>query len=110
MGSGGDRGNQYTGGKSITGDTFGKSKEETLLDAEVKIGELTKGMPLGSGGDRRSKDFKSNTSDTFEKSKDEVLKELGLKKMQVSRFESLADNPDLVDAVKREAVENEDIP
>jgi hypothetical protein len=81
-----------------------------LLDAEVKLGELFKELPKGSGGDRRSEDFKSCSAATFEKPKEDVIKELGFSKFQANRFETLADNQDLVEQVKQEAFENDDFP
>lgn len=92
---------------------------EALLDAEVRIGELTKRIPKGAGGDRKS--FKSNSSVTFEsasnssvtdppQTKEEILADMGFGKMQVSRYETLADNKDLVEQVKAEARETGEIP
>lgn len=88
---------------------------EALLDAEVRVGELTKRIPKQSGGDRRS--IKSNTAVTFEntevlppQTKEEVLADMGFGKMQVSRYETLADNKDLVEQVKAEARANDEIP
>lgn len=83
---------------------------EALLDAEVRIGELLKAIPTAGGGDRKSHDFKNNTAVKFEKPKLEVVKDLGFTPMQTSRFETLAANKDIVDQVKAEARENEDIP
>ncbi|NJD02051.1 MAG: hypothetical protein FIA99_05525 [Ruminiclostridium sp.] len=83
---------------------------EALLDAEVKIGDLTKVIPKGSGGDRRSQNFKIDTTVEFEKPKSQVIQELGFSQKQVERFETLADNKDLVEQVKAEARENDDIP
>lgn len=83
---------------------------EALLDAEVRIGELLKQIPKDSGGDRRSSDFKNLTSEKFEKPKLELAKELGFDHNQVHRFETLASNKDIVERVKAEARENEDIP
>lgn len=83
---------------------------EALLDAEVKLGEMTKNIPKASGGDRRSEDFKSDTAVVFEKSKKDAITELGFTPKQVERFETLANNQDLVEQVKREARENDDLP
>ena len=83
---------------------------EALLDAEKRIGELTKAIPKGSGGDRRSDNFKNDSTVGFEKSKTEVMSELGFTPQQTQRFEILADNPDVVEQVKQEARENDDIP
>lgn len=63
---------------------------EAVLDAEVRIGELTAAMPKASGGDRRSEDFKSNNADTFEtlKPKEEQLADIGSTRQQAQRFET----------------------
>lgn len=101
-----------------------------LLDAERKIGEFTLRLPTAAGGDRKSAaikkdsgvqfdsvdraEIKSCSGATFdppqEKPKAERIKELGFNKYQVHRFEVLAKNPDVVEQVKREAQENDDIP
>lgn len=78
---------------------------EALLDAEVRIGELLKQIPTAPGGDRRSEDFKHRTDAKFENScanhtpskpKLELAKDLGFDKDQVHRFETLANNKDIV--------------
>jgi hypothetical protein len=81
-----------------------------LLDAEVRLGELFKALPKGSGGDRRSENFKTDSGVGFEKPKIEVIQELGFSEKQAERFETLADNQDLVEQVKQEALENGDFP
>jgi len=98
-----------------------KMLSEALLDAEVRLGELLKKIPIKSGGDRKSQDFKKSSgaspedfkNDTavgFEKPKAEIVKDLGFSEKQKERFETLADNKDLVEQVKAEARENDDIP
>ena len=81
-----------------------------LLDAEVRIGELLKQLPKASGGDRKSDKIKSDTAVVFEKPKLEVVQDLGFTPKQKERFETLAANKDIVEQVKAEARENEDIP
>ena len=87
-----------------------------LLDAERKIGEFTLRLPTAAGGDRKSAEIKLCIGDEFDpdapktKPKAERIKELGLNQAQVQRFEVLAKNPDVVEQVKREAQENDDIP
>ncbi len=81
-----------------------------LLDAEVRLGELFKELPKSSGGDRRSENFKIDSGVDFEKPKMEVIKNLGFSQKQAERFETLADNQDLVDQVKQEALENDEFP
>lgn len=79
---------------------------EALLDAEVKLGELTKAIP-------RAKNQYQNATDSAVASvptKYEVIQSLGFTPKQVERFEVLADNKDLVEQVKAEARDNDDIP
>jgi 16S rRNA G966 N2-methylase RsmD len=80
---------------------------EALLDAEVRIGEILAGMPKAKPGPEKI----SNTGVTYPKdTKEAAAKELGFDKMQVSRFQTLASNPDLVEQVKEEARKSEDLP
>lgn len=95
-----------------------------LLDAERKIGEFTLKMPTNVGVGRWNKEreqqaeqkekeaeeHQHHTGVTLIKDKSERIKELGFNRMQVHRFEVLAKNPDVVEQVKREAQENDDIP
>ena len=81
-----------------------------LLDAEARLGDLLKAIPKASGGDRRSEDFKTGNAGSFEKPKAEIIKDLGFSESQGQRFETLAENRDLIDQVKIEARENNDIP
>lgn len=85
---------------------------EALLDAEVRIGDLLKQIPKASGGDRKSNNFKNDTGVEFEKqeTKKETIERLGFNQKQAERFETLSSNKDLVEQVKAEARENEDIP
>ncbi len=110
---------------------------EALLDAEVRIGELTKRIPKGSGRpekilnsgvnnfvsnsgatsaekilDSDVQNFESNieTEVLPQKTKAEVLADMGFGLMQVNRYETLADNKDLVEQVKAEAREKDEIP
>lgn len=94
---------------------------EALLDAEVKIGDLLKQIPKAQG---KRTDITSmhqceqvndenSYSQSYEKSKEtkqEVITRLGFSKDQANRFETLSSNKDLVEQVKAEARENEDIP
>ncbi len=101
-----------------------------LLDAERKIGEFTLTMPKdtsfkgnqwqnhtgvkspqGAQSDDGEKwQMDSSVQSPQEKPKAERIKELGFNRMQVHRFEVLAKNPEVVEQVKREAQENDDIP
>lgn len=83
-----------------------------LLDAEVRIGELTSKIPLGSGGDRKSKDAKIKLPNEreFDFPKSEAIIKLGLKKTTALDIQYVSEHKDLVEEVKKEAKENDDIP
>lgn len=90
---------------------------EALLDAEVRIGELTKRVPKDNsfrGNQWQSNSgvtlADSNTEVLLPQTKEEILADMGFGKMQVSRYETLADNKDLVEQVKAEARETGEIP
>lgn len=98
---------------------------EALLDAEVRIGEMTKQIPKSSGGRPKKLPtplsqvsheedgyFKNDTGVDFDsrKSKQEVVRDLGFSPKQVERMEILADNLDVVEEVKAKARENDEIP
>lgn len=90
---------------------------EALLDAEVRIGELTKRIPKDNsfrGNQWQSNSgvtlADSNTEVLLPQTKEEILADMGFGKMQVSRYETLADNKDLVEQVKAEARETGEIP
>ena len=78
---------------------------EALLDAEVKIGELLKEIPKAVNQYKSAAD-----SGVGGKPKKEVVAELGFSEKQAERIEILAENQDLVEVVKAEARENDDIP
>ena len=83
---------------------------EALLDAEVRIGELTKAIPKATNGGANQYGAKPTAMSEKQKTKSEVITDLGFTPKQVERFEILANNPDVVEEVKREARENDDIP
>ena len=86
---------------------------EALLDAEKRIGELTKTIPQNKGANNRyTSKVESDSAVGFysPKTKSEVITDLGFTPKQVERFEILANNPDVVEQVKREARENDDLP
>lgn len=78
---------------------------EAVLDAEVRIGELMAKVPKAQG--KRTDVQPINSGD--KKLKADIIKEAGFTPMQVSRFETLAANPDIVAQAKAEARENDDI-
>lgn len=80
---------------------------EALLDAEVRIGDLLKTIP------KAKNQYNKCSSQQCEKQKEtkqEVITRLGFNKDQANRFETLSSNKDIVEQVKAEARENEDIP
>jgi hypothetical protein len=92
----------------MAGEVREQKKEEAtmlagaLLDAEVKIGELTSAIPKASGGDRKSDSFKTDSSDVFDqqsKSQHEIVKQLGERNIQ--RFQQMAQNQDIVEQNNR---------
>lgn len=83
---------------------------EALLDAEVKLGEMTKQIPRAKNGGANQYQAKATVMSQKQKTKHEVIRDLGFSPKQVERMETLADNPDLVEAVKARARENDDIP
>jgi hypothetical protein len=89
-----------------------KMLSEAILDCEVRLGELFKEIPKKSGGDRGNQytGGKTDTAVGFAKTKTTIVSDLGFSEKQAERFETLADNKDLVEQVKAEARENDEIP
>lgn len=83
---------------------------EALLDAEMKLGEVLKEIPKATKGTGSNQFAKKPTGGQFSKTKAEVIQDLGFERHQAQRFEVLADNPELVEQVKAEARENDDLP
>lgn len=94
---------------------------EALLDAEVRIGDLLKQIPTASG--KRTDLTSSHQCEEVNESvnsyqyentkkqetKQQVMERLGFNKDQANRFETLSSNKEIVEQVKAEARENEDI-
>lgn len=83
---------------------------EALLDAEVRIGELTRILPKADKGNQYTGKMVRDSSVANQKPKLEVIQNLGFNSKQVERFETLANNPEIVEQVKAEARENDDLP
>lgn len=81
---------------------------EALLDAEVQLGDLLKKIPKATPNNNPF--HEKDTAVHLVKPKSEVIKNLGFSEKQAQRFETLADNKDLVEHVKQEARENDDLP
>jgi len=77
-----------------------------IIDAETRVGELTRELPKASGGDHGNQytGGKSDPAATFGKTKEETISDLGFSKKQVGQFEKLAANPDAVEQAKQEAI------
>ena len=78
---------------------------EAVLDAEVRLGELISQIPEMPG---KRTDLQP-TDSTVQRSKKEVVEEAGFSVRQASRFETLAQHPEIVERMKVEARENEEI-
>lgn len=86
---------------------------ELVMDAFVKIGQFSKQLPKATGKNNQyTQKVKNNSTDNFHspKTKAEVMYELGFSPQQTQRLEILANNPDVVEQVKQEARENDDLP
>lgn len=81
---------------------------EAVLDAETKIGDLLKKLPKAQG---KRTDLEPIDTDVEKlETKKRTIERLGFNQKQVERFETMASNKDIVEQVKAEARENEDIP
>lgn len=80
---------------------------EALIDAEVRIGDLLKQIPKAKN---QYDKCNSQHCEKQKETKQEVITRLGFNKDQANRFETMASNKDIVEQVKAEARENEDIP
>ena len=78
---------------------------DAVLDAEVKVGELTAKIQTAQG--KRTDIQLGRTA--APKSKKEIIKKAGFKKDQIKRFEALAKHPEAVEQAKAEAREHEEI-
>lgn len=82
---------------------------DMILDASVRLGEMTKDLPTVSGK-RTDVEPVPNAEHRFEKTKKEAITDLGFTQSQVQRFETLADNKDLVEQEKSKAREEGRMP
>ena len=83
---------------------------EALLDAEVRIGEILAEMPKAQGK-RNDIELILSAEDKLElPTKQEAIQELGFSRQQAERFQVLAANKDLVEQIKQEARESDDLP
>ena len=75
---------------------------DAVLDAEVRIGELTAELP-------KAKNQHKSACNSGVTSKEEKLDDMGFSRMQVSRFEQLAKHPEAVEQAKTEAREKGEV-
>lgn len=75
---------------------------ELILDASVRMGEIAKSIPQVNSNQHISK-VQSDSSVHLQKTKTETIRGLGFSPKQVQRFETLADNKDLVEQEKSQA-------
>lgn len=75
---------------------------EAVLDAEVRIGELTAAMP-------KEKNQYSAVDSGVHSTKKDALDEIGLSERQANRFETLAKHPEVVEQAKADARSRNDI-
>lgn len=83
---------------------------DLILDASVKLGEFTKEIPKADKGNQYTGKMVNDSAVGNQKSKTEVVQSLGFTPKQVERFETLANNKDLVEQVKAEARETGEMP
>lgn len=82
---------------------------ETVLDAEVRVGEIFNQMPTQQGKRTDIEPTDSGVGKLDEKTKYELIEESGFSVKQAERFQQLANNPEYVAEAKREARENEEL-
>lgn len=83
---------------------------EALLDAEVRIGEILNAMPKATKGNQYTGKMVVDSGVHNQKPKLEAAQELGFDAKQVQRFQTLAANKDLVEQIKQEARDADDLP
>jgi len=84
----------------------GQMIAEALLDAEVRLGELTREIPKASGA---RTDIEPCDTAVERLTKKDILADLGFNPKQAERFETLAKHPEIVAQAKAEAREADDI-
>lgn len=82
---------------------------DMILDASVRLGEMTKAIAKAPP-DRKSEKYQTDSAVGLIKTKSETVQELGFSPKQVQRFETLADNKDLVELEKAKAREEGRMP
>ena len=78
-----------------------------LIAAEQRIGEILLSIPKQSGGVNQYN--KEEKSTRVEKSKSQVTEEMGYTRHEVSDYQQMAKNPEVVQRVIKDALENGDV-
>lgn len=79
---------------------------EAVIDAEVRVGELTMAIETAQG---ERTDLQLRDSGKHKLTKKDRLKELGISEGQVKNYESLAKNPQAVEKAKARARDNNEV-
>lgn len=82
---------------------------DMILDASVRLGEMTKAIPTVNSNQHIAK-AQTDSAVVLQKTKTEQVVDLGFSPKQVERFETLADNKDLVEQEKSVAKEENRMP
>jgi len=82
------------------------------IRCQMELGERTARMEKGSGGDRKSSDFKSYHEETFENTKKSQLSDIGLTRKQAWQNEQLIkpENKPIVEQYIKEREELKEVP
>lgn len=80
---------------------------EAVLDAEVKVGELTAEIPKATPNNNPFHEIDNSVE--LVSSKSEQLKQVGIPQRTAERFEHLARHPEAVEQAKREARQNGEV-
>lgn len=80
---------------------------DLVADAETKIGEFTLTIPKATPNNNPFLEI--TNSDNLERTKKEVVEELGFTQNEISQFQRMAKNKDVVEQAKSEARENGEI-
>lgn len=87
-----------------------KMLSEALLDAQVRVGELTRQIPKATKGNQYTGKMVADTDVDNQKTKSEALSDIGITPKQAERYEALAQHPEIVEQVKAEARETDELP
>ncbi len=83
---------------------------DMILDASVRLGEMTKALPKATAGNQYTGKMVQDSAVHNQKPKCEVVRDLGFSPKQIQRFETLAENKDLVELEKIQAREEGRMP